>query len=462
MNEKLLAAARKGRELVSSGGFDFAEIRLSAGSGTAISLSGENTDSVTSGDSVAGSVRVLKNGSWGFATFNDLLSIEKFFRSAVNSASVVVPKVKSGIAAGRAVTGRFSTQVSRDFSSVTVDEKFELISRYNKILRDAQNIQTTRAVYRDGASGYIYLNSEGSDLEYDRSYCGISLASVAKKGALIQPYNESISGFGGFEITENREALAEKVVRTASDMLDAEPVEGGRYRVILDPKLSGVFIHEAFGHLSEADFVYENPSMKEIMVLGREFGPQELNVIDDGSIEQIAGYIPFDDEGIIPSKTYLIKNGTLSGRLHSRETADKMNEETTGNGRAMGVMKQPIVRMTNTYIENGPHSRDEIFAAMDDGLYAVSFIGGQTNLEMFTFTAAYGYRIKNGKPGKMFRDIILSGNVFTTLKNISMIGNDREMFGGLGGCGKGGQGPLPVTLGGPHMLVDDVLVGGGK
>jgi TldD protein len=139
-----------------------------------------------------------------------------------------------------------------------------------------------------------------------------------------------------------------------------------------------------------------------------------------------------------------------------------MNETTTGNARAMGVMKQPIVRMTNTYIENGSHSRDDIFSAMDDGLYAVSFIGGQTNLEMFTFTAAYGYKVKNGRPEKMFRDIILSGNVFTTLKSIAMIGNDGEMFGGLGGCGKAGQGPLPVTLGGPHMLVKDVLVGGGK
>ncbi|NLV68093.1 MAG: TldD/PmbA family protein [Spirochaetes bacterium] len=462
MNEKLYAAVEKGKELVSSGSFDFAEIRLSSGRGTSISLSGENTDAVTSADSVAASVRVLKNGSWGFATFNDLSSVEKFFRSAVNSASIVVPKVKSGISTGKAVTGKFSTKVSRDFNTVSIDEKFELLNGYNKILRNAEQIQTTRAVYRDGHSDYVYLNSEGSHLEYDRSYCGISLASVAKKGALVQPYNESVSGYGGFEITENRDVLAEKVVKTACDMLDAEPVEGGRYRVILDPKLSGVFIHEAFGHLSEADFVYENPSMREVMVLGRQFGPHELNVIDDGSIEHIAGYIPFDDEGILPSKTYLICNGILSGRLHSRETADKMNEETTGNGRAIGVMKQPIVRMTNTCIENGPHSRDEIFAAMDDGLYAVSYIGGQTNLEMFTFTAAYGYRVKNGKPGKMFRDIILSGNVFTTLKNISMIGNDREMFGGLGGCGKGGQGPLPVTLGGPHMLVNDVLVGGGK
>ncbi len=462
MNEKLYAAMQKGKELVASGGLDFAEIRLSAGSGTSISLSGENTDAVISGDAIAGSVRVLKNGSWGFATFNDLSSVERFFKSAVNSASIVVPAVRSAIVSGAPVSGRFTTGMSRDFNTVSVDEKFGLLSSYNRILMSGQSIQTTRAIYRDGTSHYVYLNSEGSHLEYERSYCGISLASVAKKGALVQPYNESVSGFGGYEITENREELAEKVVKTACDMLDAEPVEGGRYRVILDPKLSGVFIHEAFGHLSEADFVYENPSMREIMVIGREFGAPELNVIDDGGIENIAGYIPFDDEGTIPSKTYLIKNGTLSGRLHSRETAHRMGEETTGNARAMGVMKQPIVRMTNTYIENGTHSRDDIFASMDDGLYAVSYIGGQTNLEMFTFTAAYGYRVKNGKPGKMFRDMILSGNVFTTLKNISMIGNDREMFGGLGGCGKGGQGPLPVTLGGPHILVNDVLIGGGK
>jgi len=462
MNEKIYEAAEKGRRLVDSGGFDFAEIRLSSGSGTSISLSGENTEAVTSGDAIAGSVRVLKNGSWGFSTFNDLSSLERFFRSAVSSASLVVPNAKSAIRNSRPVTGKFTTAVNRDFESVSVDEKFEQLEAYNRILMSSQHIQTTRANYRDSRSLYVYLNSEGSHLEYDRSYCGIALSSVAKKGAVIQPYSESISGYGGFEITEGKSAIAEKVVKTASDMLDAGPVPGGRYSVVLDPRLSGVFIHEAFGHLSEADFVYENPSMREIMVLGREFGPAELNVIDDGNMEAIAGYIPFDDEGILPSKTWLIRGGTLSGRLHSRETAQKMDEETTGNARSMGVMKQPIVRMTNTYIENGPHSREDIFSAVDDGLYAVSFIGGQTNLEMFTFTAAYGYEVKNGKPGRMYRDMILSGNVFTTLKNISMIGNDREMYGGLGGCGKGGQGPLPVTLGGPHMLVKDVLIGGGK
>lgn len=462
MTDKYYEAVEKGRRILAESSCDYAEIRLSSSVGTGISLSGENVDSFTIGESVAGSVRVLKNGSWGFSTFNDLTMLERFFSSAVSSASIVSPVEKSLIARGTPLNGEFKTSCVRNFMDITPDEKYVLIKRYNDILRNSESVQTTRAGYRDVNTEYTFMNSEGSFLSYDKKYCGISLASIAKKGNVIQPFHESISGYGGFEIVENKDHLAETVVRTAVDMLDAEPVPGGTYDIIADPKLCGVFIHEAFGHMSEADFVYENPRMKDVMVLGREFAPPALNVYDDGTLSECAGYIPFDDEGISPRKTTLIKDGMLSGRLHSRETAGKMDEEVTGNGRAISVMRQPIVRMTNTYIENGEYSKEEIFSSMDDGLYAVDVIGGQTNLEMFTFTAGYGYMVKNGKPGKMFRDIVLSGNVFNTLKNITMIGNDREMFGGLGGCGKGGQSPLPVSFGGPHIMIQDILIGGKK
>lgn len=462
MTDKYYAAVEKGRKILESSPCDYAEIRLTSSVGTGISLSGENVDSFTIGESVAGSVRVLKNGSWGFATFNDLSMLERFFLNAVSSASLVSPVEKSVIARGVPLNGVFNTVTVRDFLNVSPDEKYALIKKYNDILRDSESVQTTRSGYRDVDTKYTFMNSEGSFLSYNKQYCGISLASIAKKGSVIQPFHESVSGYGGFEIVENREHLAENVVKTAVDMLEAEPVPGGTYDIIADPKLSGVFIHEAFGHMSEADFVYENPRMKELMVRGREFGPASLNVIDDGTLSDCAGYIPFDDEGIAPRKTALIRDGMLAGRLHSRETACKMDEELTGNGRAISVMRQPIVRMTNTYIENGECSKEDLFSSLDDGLYAVDVIGGQTNLEMFTFTACYGYQVKNGKTGKMFRDIVISGNVFNTLKNITMIGNDREMFGGLGGCGKGGQSPLPVSFGGPHIRISDVLIGGKK
>ncbi|GAI83290.1 unnamed protein product, partial [marine sediment metagenome] len=119
------------------------------------------------------------------------------------------------------------------------------------------------------------------------------------------------------------------VVKITRDLIKAPKVNGGVYTVILDPQLSGIFAHEAFGHLSEADFVYENPQACEMMKLGRRFGPDILDIIDDGSSVGENGFTAYDDEGVKGEKTYLIKNGLLVGRLHSRETAERMEEKPT-------------------------------------------------------------------------------------------------------------------------------------
>lgn len=450
----------KAEQVLANLSCDYGEIRISCGISTAISLSGSNIDSMTSGDSIGGSVRILKHGAWGFVSFNDIENLAQNTSKALAAAAALSLVKKSDVFRLPPVKRHFSTTCLKPPNEISIDEKFNTIKKYNDILRGSEKIQSTRATYVDRISEYIFVNTEGSALSYDRTYCGISLMSIAKDGALIQPFGNSVSAYAGFETVEHYETQAEEIVKTAVDLLDAESAPGQNCKIIADQKLAGVFIHEAFGHLSEADFIYENDRMRENMSIGREFGPAELNVFDDGNISDLSGYIPFDDEGVLPKKTALIKDGTLSSRLHSRETAIKMNEEPTGNGRAISTVFEPIVRMTNTYIENGKFSKDEIFAAVDNGIYAIDVIGGQTNLEMFTFTSGYGYEIKNGKQGKMYRDVQLSGNVFTTLKNIEMIGNDRMMFGGLGGCGKGAQSPLPVSFGGPHILIDDVLVGG--
>ena len=228
----------------------------------------------------------------------------------------------------------------------------------------------------------------------------------------------------------------------------------------MNPRLSGVFAHEAFGHLSESDFVFENKDMMKIMTLGKKFGIEDLNIIDDGSMPDEAGSLFIDDEGVLPHKTYLIKDGILNSRLHSRETAYEMHEELTGNARAITPKFQPIVRMTNTYIENGKYSFQQILDSTPDGIYAIDYVGGQTNLEMFTFSSGRAYRIKDGKIKDIYKNVVLTGNVFETLFNIEMIGNDLKINGGLGGCGKGGQSPLPVSDGGPHIKIKNVLIGG--
>ncbi|HSV96906.1 MAG TPA: TldD/PmbA family protein [Spirochaetota bacterium] len=447
------------QSVISSLPCDYAEARVALNESTGIALSGDEVDSISSGESRGGSIRMFNRGAWSFGSFNDLSGIPAR-AGALLRRSVALAGTAPGVFSSKPVVAQYATRPARPCGDVSFDEKFGLMRRYNGILKKPSLVQTTRSMYRDSRSIRLYCNTEGTAVSYERSFCGVSFTAIAKDGSLIQPFSESAAGYGGFELAQGREEMAERAAGMAVDLLRAEPVPGGVYDVVIDPHLAGVFIHEAFGHLSEADFIYENDRMKELMAKGRRVGGESLCIIDDGSIEGLTGYIPIDDEGIAPGPAFLVKNGVLCGHLHSRETAYRMDEEPTGNARAISAMAQPIVRMTNTYIENGPNNLDGMLDAAEGGLYVADALGGQTNLEMFTFTAGYGRAIKNGRPGKLYRDVMLSGNTFQTLADIAMIGNDRAMFGGLGGCGKKGQSPLPVSFGGPHILVKNVLIGG--
>jgi TldD protein len=218
-------------------------------------------------------------------------------------------------------------------------------------------------------------------------------------------------------------------------------------------------VHEAFGHLSEADFVYENERLRQIMTLGKKFGGETLNIVDSAVMPGLRGSYKYDDEGVPAGETYLIREGRLVGRLHSRETAAKMGEKPTGNARAVSYRYPPIVRMTNTYIEPGAASFEDMIADIKEGVYARNWYGGTTSMEMFTFSAGEAYMIRQGKLAEMVRPVVLTGNVFHTLHNIDAIGNDLEMNQG-GGCGKEEQAPLPVANGSPHIRIRQCLIGG--
>jgi TldD protein len=195
------------------------------------------------------------------------------------------------------------------------------------------------------------------------------------------------------------------------------------------------------------------------MVLGKRFGGKHLNIIDDPTIPNLRGSYKYDDEGTLAGSTYLIREGILEGRLHSRETAAKMGERTTGNARAVNYLFPPIVRMSNTFIESGSASFEGMLGDIEEGVYVKDWYGGTTSLEMFTFSAGEAYMIRRGRLAELLRPVVLTGNVFTTLQNIDAIGNDLEMNQG-GGCGKGGQYPLPVSNGSPHIRIRHCVVGG--
>jgi TldD protein len=440
---------------------EYADIRLEDVTNSTVTFRGPDLDSIGSARTVGGIVRALYKGGWGYATFNDLTDLEQRVKEACETARLVGSE-QTFFAPVEPVVAEVSAQMQKDFRLVPLADKKALAEEYNQImLKHHEKIQTSVVRYADSFKTIWYANSQGTYIKQEKPDLVMFLVAVARQDDIVQQAFEMDGGFDGYQSVEAMHAKATAAAQRAVELLSAPPVTGGKYTVIADPLLTGVFTHEAFGHLSESDFVYENERMQELMRLGKRFGVDGLNIIDDGTIAGGLGTHPYDDEGVPMRKNYLIKDGILVGRLHSRETAGKMGEQPTGNARAVAFQHPPIVRMTNTYIEAGPDSLEDMLKDIPLGVLAVSATGGETAMEMFTFTAAYGYMIRDGKIAELVRDVSLTGNVFETLMNIDRIGNQVAWYpNGPGGCGKGGQWPLRVGTGGPYVRIQNCVIGG--
>jgi len=440
---------------------DYAEIRFEFEDSTLVGFRGEELDRMASSKTAGGIARACVKGGWGVATFDSPEDLSRGVAEACACAALVGKEqtelAEAPVPSGADVPARLKT----DFRGIKLDDKVRLAQSYNEIILNADpTIETSYVYYRDTFRTVHFASTRGACYTEQRPQVVLHYGAVARDGTLVQRSDDGVSSAVTYDVVAG---LADEVLSTArraAALLKAPPCEGGRHTVVLDPQLAGVFAHEAFGHLSEADFLYENPKMGDLMYLGREMGVRRLNIVDDGSMAGYIGTQAYDDEGTPTGKTHLIRDGVLVGHLHSLETAAKMGEKPTGNARAIGRGAQPLVRMTNTYIEGGDVSFEGMISGIDRGIYACRMLGGQTMMEMFTFSASHGYRIEDGKVGELVRDVVLTGNVFETLHAIDAFGDDFTISEKGGGCGKGGQSPLPVTFGSPHLRIRDVVVGG--
>ena len=439
---------------------DYLAIRLEEAEGTDILLRGEKVESLSEGLSIGGQVRACYKGGWGFASFNQLDTLAERIEEAI-AASLLVGDEETLLAPVEAVQAVCALPLTgTDPRKISLIEKKELCDRYNQILRTTDpKITTTSVRYSDSAQKIIIATSDGTLIQQSWVDMEMRFAATARNGETVQTGRETTGSRKAFEDLTNLDEQVRSAAQRAVDALSLPPVKGNTYTVVIDPILAGLFVHEAFGHLSEADMAYENPDILEVMSMGRRFGPAELQIFDGAAPEGHRGSYLYDDEGTPATTTQLIKDGVLVGRLHSRETAGKLGETATGNARCLNYHYPPIVRMTNTWIERGNTPVADLFTGIKNGVYARNWLGGMTNGEMFTFTAGEAWMIRNGKLAEQVRDVTLSGNVFKTLADIEAIGDDFY-WDESGGCGKGGQSGLPVGCGGPSLRIKNVVVGG--
>ncbi|MBI4284079.1 MAG: TldD/PmbA family protein, partial [Chloroflexi bacterium] len=328
---------------------DYIEVRLEENQTSHITYRGRELESIDRTTATGGNVRALVRGGWGFVSFNELDGLSDRVESAVKQARFV-GKEESRLAEVATVVDSVPAEVVSSPMKIPLAEKKQLLDEYNALIWRTPGLQTSVINYGDSHKRVIFLSSAGSHIEQERVDVTLRLMAVASDGNEVQQAGLSLGSLGNFSAIQNLHQPVEQMAQRAVALLSAPQVKGGEYTVVLDPVLAGVFVHEAFGHLSESDFVYENEQLRQIMALGKQFGSSELNIVDGAIVPGLRGSFRYDDEGVPATKTYLIREGKLVGRLHSRETAAKMNEEPTGNARAINYRYPPIVRMTNTYI----------------------------------------------------------------------------------------------------------------
>lgn len=439
---------------------DYLAIRLETAEGTDILLRGNRIETLSEGISIGGQVRVCHRGGWGFASFNRLDTLVERIEEAIAAARLVGDDETTLAAIDVAQDSCVLPLTGSDPRQISIARKKALCLHYGDILRSVDpRIATISVRYGDSAQRMILATSEGTLLEQAWVDMEMRFAATARHGETVQTGRETTGSRKAFEDLIQLDEQVHHAAQRAVNSLALPPVKGNAYTVVIDPILTGLFVHEAFGHLSEADMAYENPDLLETMSLGRQFGAPELQIFDGAALPEHRGSYFYDDEGVPATTTQLIKDGVLVGRLHSRETAGKLGERPTGNARCLSYQYPPIVRMTNTWIERGKTPVSDLFNGITEGVYARNWLGGMTNGEMFTFTAGEAWMIRNGAIAEPVRDVTLSGNAFKTLADIEAIGDDFY-WDESGGCGKGGQSGLPVGCGGPSLRIRDVVVGG--
>ncbi|MFM7324251.1 MAG: TldD/PmbA family protein [Nodosilinea sp.] len=439
---------------------DYLAIRLEQSEGTEIFLRGGSVETLSEAMAIGGHVRACYRGGWGFASFNDLQGLADRVEEAIAAARLVgqdetllAPIEVVQVACQLPLQGT-------DPRHVPLARKKQLCGHYADLLQSLDDrITTTSVRYSDVAQRVLLVTSEGTLVDQAWSDMEMRFAATARDGNRVQTGRETTGSRRAYEDLENLDGQVLGSARRALSALDLPAVRGSAYDVVIDPILTGLFVHEAFGHLSEADMAYENPDLLEAMSMGRRFGPETLQIFDGAAPEGHRGSYFYDDEGTPANTTQLIHDGVLVGRLHSRETAGKLGESPTGNARCLNYQYSPLVRMTNTWIERGTTPVSDLFADIKEGVYARNWLEGMTNGELFTFTAGEAWMIRHGQLAEPVRDVTLSGNVFRTLADIVAIGDDFY-WDESGGCGKGGQSGLPVGCGGPSLRIKNVIVGG--
>jgi TldD protein len=342
-------------------GAEYAEIRAQRLSKTMITAKEDRVEAAKRGIEDGVALRVLVNGAWGFASVGSLET--EVLTSAVSDACSMAKaaslrlKTPIKLAEAKAVEDHVQVKPKKNPTEIRMEDKIGTALAVSKaILGFDKRVKSCTVDYLDLTGTSYFVNSEGTCIEQDKLYVWSRVTASAVSKGVFTFSREEIGSTAGYEIfdAETPELIGEKVAKRAIEQLKAKSPKGGVFPVVLGPNVVGVFVHEAFGHLAEADLALSGGVLASNF--GKKIASDVVTFYDDGTIAGAFGSFKYDDEGVPAQKTLLIKDGVMAGLMHNRETAQKFNAAPTGNARAEDFRVEPIIRMRNTFMAPRDHS----------------------------------------------------------------------------------------------------------
>ena len=443
-------------------GADFAEIYVEQTQSQAIDMIGGKVDKANRGEDYGIGIRLFQGTNSVYGYTNDS-SRENLLKTAREIASALMGEMRTqpiNLTRQNIITQHL---IQQDLNDVPASRRVDKMRQVSEIIKNYHESITQSSVGLSEKKQHVLIaNTEGTLVEDTRVYTRLFVRAVASNGHEMQTGSHGPGAHQGFEFIEDLDLnfYASDAARQAVTMLNAGLCPSKKMPVVIDNGFGGVIFHEACGHGLEASSV-----SKGLSVFSNKLGEQIANplvtAIDDGTIPNAWGSLNIDDEGTPTQRKVLIENGILKSYMIDKLNGRRMNMPSTGSGRRQNYRFAPTSRMTNTFIAEGPHTREEIIANTEYGLYAKSMGGGSVNPGTgdFNFAVNEGYIIRNGKIAEPVRGATLIGNGPAILHQIDMVGKNLARAQGM--CGAA-SGSIPTDVGQPILRVKEITVGGAK
>ena len=408
-------------------------------------------------------VRAISGEKTGFAYSDEIVLPELL--TAAQSARAIAQSGNPGN--GHALSAREAKALYAPIDPVESlgnEDKITLLREVDKFARSLDTRVTQVIVSLAATLDTVLVAASDGTLAADvRPLVRLSVQVIAEHNGRRESGSAGGGGRYGYrELLANgrAQAFAREAVRVALVNLESVPAPAGSMTVVLGPGWPGVLLHEAIGHGFEGDFNRKGTSAFAGR-MGDKVASELCTVVDDGTLPNRRGSLSVDDEGVPGECTTLIENGVLKGYMQDKLNARLMGMRSTGNGRRESFAHLPMPRMTNTFMLAGQDDPEDILRSVKNGLYAVTFGGGQVDITngKFVFSASEAYLIENGKITRPVKGATLIGSGPEVLTRVSMVGNDLKLDEGVGVCGKEGQ-SVPVGVGQPTLKIDAMTVGG--